>query len=273
VPVVASAHTDYDRYASRYGAEWALRLGWTYLRWFYRQAGRVLCPSRVYEQHLWERGIRNTGLWTRGIDCEAFSPRHRSAAYRARFGVGPDDLLVTYVGRLAAEKDLRLLLEAWTALGAGRGNAQLVLVGQGPMTAEIAARRLPGVHLAGLLRGHDLSEAYASADLFAFPSTTETFGNVVLEAMASGLAPVVAGTGGMLDFCRDGGNSLLHAPGSTAHLADQLGRLLTDPALRRRIVEGAMETARGRRWDTIWEGVIAEYDRVAALRGRRLIAA
>jgi glycosyltransferase involved in cell wall biosynthesis len=273
IPIVASAHTDYEKYASRYGVEWAWRMGWTYLRWFYGQTSRVLCPSRIYEQHLRSRGVAHTGLWTRGIDCEKFNPRHRSDAYRECFGVGPDDTLVTYVGRIAAEKDLEQLLDAWVMLGPLRGNAQLALVGQGPMMRDIAERRIPGVHLTGLLRGEELATAYASADLFAFPSTTETFGNVVLEAMASGLPSVVAGAGGMLDFCEDGRNSLLARPQDTEHMAQQLARLLHDAGLRKRLSAGALETAAGRRWDAIWEGVTREYVNAASLGGRGLIQA
>ena len=273
IPVVASAHTDYEKYASRYGVEWAWKMGWTYLRWFYGQTSRVLCPSRVYEQHLRSRGVAHTGLWTRGIDCDQFNPRHRSDAYRECFGVGPDDTLVTYVGRLAAEKDLEQLLDAWTMLAPLRGNAQLALVGQGPMMREIAERRIPGVHLTGLLKGRELAEAYASADVFAFPSTTETFGNVALEAMASGLAGAVAGVGGMLDFCDDGSNSLLVKPQDTGHMAHQLARLLHDTPLRKRLAAGALATAAGRRWDAICEGVTSEYVNAAALGGRALIQA
>ena len=273
IPLVASAHTDYEKYAARYGVEWAWRMGWTYLKWFYGKTSRVLCPSRVFEQHLRSRGIEHTGLWTRGIDTVVFHPRHRSAGYRELFGIGPDDLLVTYVGRLAAEKDLTILLNAWADLGSRRGKAQLVLVGQGPMVGEIHARKIPGVHLTGLLRGQDLSTAYASSDIFAFPSTTETFGNVALEAMASGLAPVVASAGGMLDFCENGKNALMVRPGSTTHFGEQLARVLNDATLRQQLSAGALETANGRRWDAIWDGVAREYENAAAGAGRRLIQA
>jgi glycosyltransferase involved in cell wall biosynthesis len=177
IPIVASAHTDYDQYAVRYGVTWALRAGWHYLRWFYGQAHRVLCPSRIYEEHLHSRGVTHTGIWSRGVDPAEFHPRFRSEAYRARFGVGRDDLLVTYIGRIAREKNLELLLRAWEELVGSRGGGQLVLVGRGPLEDEIRRRELPGVHVTGLLRGRELSEPYASADVFTFPSPTETFGN------------------------------------------------------------------------------------------------
>src|SRR5512143_2444279 len=118
VPVIASAHTDYQKYAAKYGVRWVLKMGWIYLRWFYGHAERVLVPSRVYEETINRLGVHHTGLWTRGVDPARFHPRFRSAAYRDRFGVGPDDLLVTYIGRLAREKDIGRLLRAWEALRA-----------------------------------------------------------------------------------------------------------------------------------------------------------
>jgi phosphatidylinositol alpha 1,6-mannosyltransferase len=172
LPLIASAHTDYDRYAARYGVTWALRAGWHYLRWFYGQAHKVLCPSRIYEQHLHSRGVLHTGLWSRGVDPDVFHPRFRSEEYRTRFGVGPGDLLVTYIGRIAREKNLELLLHAWEELAPVRGGAQLVLVGRGPLEDEIRRREIAGVHVAGLLQGGELSAAYASADVFTFPSPT-----------------------------------------------------------------------------------------------------
>src|SRR5690606_29757703 len=154
----------------------------------------------MFERFLHTRGVHHTGLWTRGVDPARFHPRFRSAEWRARFGVGPDDLLGTYIGRLAREEDLLRLIAAWRGLGARRGSAQLVLVGQGPLEAELRSGGLPGVHVAGLLEGRALSEAYASADLFVFPSATETFGNSLLEAMASGLPSLAVRAGGVLEF-------------------------------------------------------------------------
>src|SRR5215217_740011 len=212
LPVIASAHTDYDKYAARYGVEWAVRLGWHYLRWFYGQAYRVLCPSHMYQQHLRSRGVMHTGIWSRGVDPAVFHPRFRSEAYRRALGLGPNDLLVTYIGRIAREKNLTLLLEAWDALAPYRGSAKLALVGRGPLEEEIRRREIPGVHVMGLMHGLQLSAAYSSADIFAFPSATETFGNSLLEAMGSGLPSLVAAAGGVLEFARHGENAWLVAP-------------------------------------------------------------
>ena len=259
LPVIASAHTDYDQYAARYGVTWALRAGWHYLRWFYGHAHRVLCPSRIYEEHLHSHGVRHTGLWSRGVDPEVFHPRYRTTTYRERFGAGPGDLLVTYIGRLAREKNLDLLLEAWDMVAPERGSAQLVLVGQGPLEEEIRAREIPGVHVPGLLHGRELAEAYASADLFAFPSTTETFGNSLLEAMGSGLPALVAAAGGVLEFSEHGDNAWLVEPESAPAIAEGLTRLLQDHALRRRLSRGALQAARERDWSAVYERLIGDY--------------
>jgi glycosyltransferase involved in cell wall biosynthesis len=266
IPIVASAHTDYDQYAVRYGVTWALRAGWHYLRWFYGQAHRVLCPSRIYEEHLHSRGVTHTGVWSRGVDPDEFHPRFRSEAYRERFGVGPNDLLVTYIGRIAREKNLELLLRAWEALVGSRGGAQLVLVGRGPLEEEIRRRELPGVHVTGLMKGRELAEAYASADLFTFPSPTETFGNSLLEAMGSGLPSLVAAAGGVLEFAEHGRNAWLVAPNSTEGITGGLARLLGDAALRRRLVEGALQTAGERRWDVVYDRLVADYRAAASSR-------
>jgi phosphatidylinositol alpha 1,6-mannosyltransferase len=271
LPVIASAHTDYDKYAARYGVDWALRFGWHYLRWFYGQAHRVLCPSRIYEQHLHARGVTHTGVWSRGVDPAHFHPRFRSEAYRRSLGIGPNDLLVTYIGRIAREKNLTQLLAAWDALAAERGAARLALVGRGPLEEEIRRREIPGVHVLGLMHDRDLSEAYASADIFVFPSATETFGNSLLEAMGSGLPCLAAAAGGVLEFAQHGGNAWLVAANSAQAVAQGLRRLIHDSALRRSLSEGGLQTARERDWGEVYDRLLEDYQE--AIESRRMIQA
>lgn len=268
VPLIASAHTDYGKYAARYGVRWVLGMGYMYARWFYGQAEKVLVPSRIFQETLAGQGVHHTGLWTRGVDPLHFHPRFRDDAYRARFGVGPDDLLVTYIGRLAREKDIMRLVKAWEALRPVRGNAQLVLVGQGPLEETLRRRPVPGIHLTGLRSGDELSEAYASADLFVFPSATETFGNSLLEAMASGLPSLAVSAGGVLEFA-NAANALLVKPQDTAALTDGLRQLLQDGALRARLIAGGLQTAAERDWGTINDQLLADYAEVAARRRSR----
>jgi glycosyltransferase involved in cell wall biosynthesis len=267
LPVIASAHTDYDKYAGRYGVDWALRVGWHYLRWFYGQAYRVLCPSRIYQEHLRTRGVLHTGIWSRGVDPKEFHPGFRTESYRRALGLGPDDLLVTYIGRIAREKNLTQLLAAWDALAPERGTAQLALVGRGPLEDEIRRRQIPGVHVLGLMHGPDLAEAYASADLFVFPSATETFGNSLLEAMGSGLPCLAAGAAGVLEFAQHGRNAYLVTPNSAGAIAQGLRRLMNDVELRQRLIQGGLATAAERRWDEVYDRLLNDYQEAIENRG------
>jgi phosphatidylinositol alpha 1,6-mannosyltransferase len=275
LPIIASSHTDYEAYARPYG-RWlvtAVQPGWTYLRWFYKHAHKVLCPTRVYEARLHARGVMHTGIWTRGVNAEEFNPRFRSDAWRAKFGVGPQDTLVTFVGRIAPEKNLELLLEAWQRLAPVRGNAQLTLIGDGLLVDGIRKRNIPGLHLLGHLHGIELATSYASADVFAFPSSTETFGNVMLEAMASGTAPVCVNVGGPTEYAIDERNALIAGANDLESFTAKLGRLITDAGLRRHISEGARQTALGRRWDAIYDQLLDDYAETIADRRQALAVA
>lgn len=262
-PIIASAHTDYERYARRYGMRWAVGAGWLYLRWFYRHAHRVLVPSASFERHLRSRGIEHTGIWTRGVDADQFSPSFRSARYRLDLGIGPDDVLVGYVGRIAPEKGVERLLDAWEALAPRYQGAHLVFTGQGLMEPEIRRRALPRVHLTGMKRGIELATAYASADVFAMPSVTETFGNVTLEAMASGVAPAAMNAGGIGEFGVDGVNALLADPAREGGFRDALDRLLGDAALRHDLGRAARATALARAWGPIHDRLLGSYQEAA----------
>lgn len=263
LPVVASAHTDYEAYAARYGLAWAVPAGWRYLRWFYDQAETVLAPSSIYERHLNRRGIHHTGIWSRGVDTDRFSPAYRNEELRASWGAGPDTPVVIHVGRLAVEKNIPVLLEAWRSLAPVRGDARLVLTGQGPVAGQIRELADASVILTGTLTGRELSAAYASADVFAMPSTTETFGNVLLEAMASGLPSVVARAGGVLDFAEHPVNALLVAPDDAIDFAEGLATLLENRQIRSSLAAGARSTAMQRSWNAVFDRLIDDYRRVA----------
>jgi len=270
VPVVSSAHTDYEQYAPLYGLGWILGMGWGYLRRHYAQTEVVLAPTRQFEARLRTRGVLNTGVWSRGVDPAAFAPSHRRDLYRASMGCGPDDLLITCVSRLAPEKGIPALLAAWERLKPVRGSARLVLVGSGLLEERLRRERPDGVHLTGTLGGTALAAAYASADVFAFPSTTETFGNVLLEAMASGVASVAMRAGGVTEFASHGHNCLLADPGDPDGLSSQLRLLMADSETRRRLATGARETALARSWDVVMDQLLLTY---AGYTLRRAIAA
>lgn len=273
IPIIASAHTDYERYASRYGLAWSLPMGWSYLRRFYSHAHVVLAPSTSFEAHLQRRGVRHTGIWSRGVDTERFSPVHRSGSYRASLGLPGDALVVAHVGRLAPEKGIDRLLDSWPTIASLHPRAHLVFTGHGQMEAAIRSRRLPRVHLTGVRSGAALSEAYASADLFAMPSETETFGNVTLEAMASGLPVLAIAAGGVMEFGRHDENALLVDPASPTDWVTALDRLLADPALRHRLGRGARHTALSRAWDPIFDELLGRYAAAAGIGNQSTVEA
>lgn len=190
LPVISEFHTNFHRYTGHYGVGWLKRPIAAYLRKFHNRADLTLVPTRALCAELAGQGIPRVDVVSRGVDTTLFDPARRSDALRRQWGLAPDDLAVLYVGRVAPEKNLTLLEQAFVAVRARHPRARLVLVGDGPALPQLRAR-LPEAVCAGAQTGVLLAEHYASADLFIFPSLTETYGNVVAEALASGL-PVVA---------------------------------------------------------------------------------
>ncbi|MBO9663490.1 glycosyltransferase family 1 protein [Dokdonella sp.] len=183
-------HTRFDDFAGHYGLGFLTPVVFAYLRRFHNRAAATLVPTTELATFLGEHGFRNVRLLRRAVDTTVFDPARRDDALRAAWGAAPDDLVVVHVGRLAPEKNLDLAVRAFRAIQQHRPRARFVVVGDGPARAGLAAQH-PDLIFAGVHRGEDLGRHYASGDLFLFPSLTETFGNVTLEALASGV-PVVA---------------------------------------------------------------------------------
>ncbi|SFX56367.1 glycosyltransferase family 4 protein [Marinospirillum alkaliphilum] len=190
IPVISGYHTNFEQYLQHYRLGWLKGLARRYLRWFHNASNLTLTPCRQQQQLLQAEGYQRVQVLGRGVDTRLFSPTRRCNDLREQLGVRPEQLLVGYVGRVAAEKNLPLLLQAFAAIRAQRSDARLLLVGDGPWMLEVR-KACPDVLLVGNQRGESLARHYACMDLFLFPSLTETWGNVVGEALASGL-PVVA---------------------------------------------------------------------------------
>ena len=190
IPVSTGFHTRFDDYARHYGLGFLTPIVYAYLRRFHNRADATLVPTAELAEFLEANRFRNVRLLRRAVDTTLFHPRHRDEALRREWGLGADDLAVIYVGRIAPEKNLELAVRAFRAIKARQPSARFVLVGDGPARKTLAAAH-PDFIFAGMRRGEALSRHYASADLFLFPSLSETFGNVTLEALASGV-PVVA---------------------------------------------------------------------------------
>ena len=253
IPAVASYHTHFSSYLKYYGFEEFEGFLWKYLRRFYRQCEHVYVPSHSMAAVLQAHEIRtNLRLWERGVDTARFSPGQRSALWRRSLGVEDDTVLITFVGRLVWEKGLDLFAETIARLVREGVPHRAMLVGEGP-ARPLLAERLADAIFTGHLEGEDLPRAYASSDVFFFPSETETFGNVTLEAMASGVPPVCADATGSNALIRHGETGFLVRPGDDRSFAEHLTRLVFDAGLRRKM--GAASVNRARRYD--WDAVLA----------------
>lgn len=203
IPVCTGFHTRFDDYLGHYGLGWLTAVAVAHLRRFHNRAAATLVPTRELADELGKLGIANVRLLRRAVDTLLFHPRRRDAALRQTWGVGDNDPVVIYVGRIAPEKNLDLAVQAFRKLQARVPTARYVWVGDGPARADLAAKN-PDFVFAGTQLGADLARHYASADIFLFPSLTETFGNVTLEAMASGLAVVAFDQGAAHEHIANG---------------------------------------------------------------------
>jgi len=252
-PLVASYHTHLPKYLEHYGLGMLEPVLWELLKAAHNQAQLNLCTSTAMVAELSEKGIQHTALWQRGVDTDLFRPELRSQAMRDRLLGGRSDTgqLLLYIGRLSAEKQIERIRPVLDALP----DARLALVGDGPYRQQLETLFAgSAAHFVGYLAGDELASAYASADAFLFPSSTETLGLVLLEAMAAGCPVVGANRGGIPDIVSDGENGCLYDPegpdGGAGSLMAATLRLLGDPSQRQQLRRNARQEAE--RWG--WAG-------------------
>jgi glycosyltransferase involved in cell wall biosynthesis len=250
LPVTSDFRTNFDAYSAHYGIRWLKRPIAAYLRRFHNLGHETYVPTRAMQAQLIECGYRNVEVVARGVDIERFSPQRRSAALRASWGVGDRDPVVAFVSRLAPEKNLDLVARAFEALRARRPEARMLWVGDGP-ARETLARRYPHHLFAGMRTGEDLAAHYASADLFLFGSLTETFGNVLIEALASGLPVVSYAQAAAAELLVSERNGLLADPGDEEAFIAQSLRAGLDDALRARMAGHARSSVEQLGWDSV----------------------
>ena len=261
IPVTSDFHTNFDSYSAHYGVGWLERPVAAWLKRMHNRTAVTFVPTRAMAQDLRACGYRSVEVVARGVDTELFAPARRSAALRAAWGVAADALAVVWVGRVAPEKNLPLVLEAFAAIRRRVPNARLVIVGDGPLRKSLQADN-PDVVFAGARRGEDLAAHYASGDLFLFPSLSETWGNVTLEAMASGLCVVAYDCAAAAEVIASGGDGLLVRPGAAAAFVAESVVAASDPDLRVRIAEAARRRSESLDWERIHDRFATSLQRV-----------
>jgi glycosyltransferase involved in cell wall biosynthesis len=275
IPLVSHYHTNFGQYLNYYNFKLIEDLSWKYFRWFHGKCDRNYCPSQSSYELLENHGIGNFEVVNNGIDIDVFSPKYRDINFRERNGFD-HKLAILYVGRFAAEKDMDVFIDTAKMLNEKyEDKIHFVMVGDGPMKKDIVKSDFKNVTFTGFLQGEELSKVYASSDIFLFPSSTETYGNVILEAMASGLPTVACKKGGIFENVIDGYNGFLCGEKDTEDFYKAVEKLILNEDLRKAFAKNGLRHAKGKSWDRIFDKLMESYEEVieeCEVRERKIIS-
>ena len=252
IPTLSGLHTNYHRYSRHYHVGWLQPLILRYLRWFHNQTTGTLVPCENLRERLHSLDFKNVCCLGRGVDSQLFAPQRRCAELRRGWGVSDRELAILYLGRVAPEKNLGLAVDAYYAMKRVRNSLKFVIVGDGPLCASLRKAHADLI-FCGMLTGEQLARHYASADVFLFPSETETFGNVTLEAMASGLAVIAYNYAAAEMHIRQGETGVLVPFGDAGSFLRSAVTLVRDPRSLRRIRRQAREYVASLGWQQLVE--------------------
>ena len=268
VAAIASIHTRFETYLAYYHLQMLEPAARAIMRRLYRRCDAIVAPAESMAAVLRaQRMNRDISIWTRGVDRQQFHPGRRDMKWRRGLGIADRTLVIAFLGRLVMEKGLDVFADAIDALAERKVKHQVLVIGDGPARSWFE-QRLPKAIFIGQQVGDDLARSVASSDIFLNPSTTETFGNVTLEAMACGLPVVAAVATGATSLVRDGESGTLVEPSDIDAFADALERYAKDPALRRRHGQAGLAHAQIMDWDRINSAVVRIYLRVIQKRAR-----
>ena len=268
IPVVSSVHTRFDTYLQYYGLQSLEPVVRAITRRYYRRCDAIVVPAESTAAILRAQRMNpDISIWARGIDRDQFNPERRSPEFRRGHGIGDDEMVVSFLGRLVLEKGLDVFSDAIDTARAKGVPLRVLVIGDGPARSYFEGR-LPDAIFTGQLTGEDLATALASSDVFLNPSITETFGNVTLEAMACALPVVAAAASGARSLVQDGVTGRLSTPGDIDAFAEALADYQRDPELRKRHGEAGLAFAKTMDWDEINAAVMRVYERVIERRRR-----
>ena len=259
IPVVASYHTDFSSYLKYYHLTLLKGPLWRYLRWFHNGCSATFAPTRKVKKGLEGRGIRNVHVWSRGIDTSQYGPERRSEELRKRWGM-EGKTIILYSGRFVWYKDIDVFVGVHHELKRRYGDrVGFVLIGSGPREKDLK-NSIPDGFFPGYLTNESLWRAYASSDILLFPSVTETFGNVVLEASASGVPAVVSDVGGCMEIVEDSGGGIVAIAKDVGSFFKAVSRLIDDKGLYEKLRSSGLESCRERKWTRVNGKVLEVYD-------------
>ena len=266
LPVVASVHTRFETYPRYYGLTFLEPLVTAMLRRFYRRCDAIFAPSESMAQLLRDQRMNyDVGIWSRGVERDAFSPEVRSLEWRRELGIGDADPVIGFVGRLVMEKGLDVFSDTMDRLQQRGVRHRVLVIGEGP-AREWFEQRLPQAVFVGFQKGADLGRAVASCDMLFNPSVTETFGNVTLEAMAAGLPVVAAVATGSQSLVDEGVTGRLIRPGAINAFADALQHYCDDPAARAAAGAAGRAASAAYGWDAVNQALVDAYVRIIRQR-------
>lgn len=262
IPVVGSYHTDFDKYLSYYNLHFLTNALWKYLLWFHQPLQKIFVPSTDTRVRLKSKGFTNLSIWPRGVDSSVFHPNYNEQTVRKLYNI-KEEYILAYVGRIATEKDVLLLPEIANMLpDSFKEKVHWLVVGDGPLKTELEKVAPSNMTLTGFVEGTNLAQIYATADLFVFPSPTETFGNVVLESLACGTPVVGANAGGVKTIIQNGLTGLLCTEKDSVEFVHAITSLLAQEQKRKVMGENGKKYAKAQSWDSIFNNLLLEYDEV-----------
>ena len=262
IPLVSSYHTNIPQYLEYFNLKLLENVSWNFFKWFHNQCDKNYCPSQTTLDLLKSKGIENLEIWGRGIDIEKFSPELRDHDYRKELHI-QNKIVILYVGRMSPEKDLDEFMEVVEKLnGKYENKIHFLMVGDGPMLGQLKIDAPQNMTFTGFMHGKELSKLYASSDVFFFPSSTETYGNVILEAMASGLSVVACDAGGVSQNLKDGYNSLACGIRNVDEFYRALESVITNADLRKELGENGRQYTLQMGWREIFQKLTASYEQV-----------
>lgn len=264
IPMVASYHTNFDEYLSFYNLELLNKWLWNYMKWFHRPFEKVFVPSEsTREKLISERIHSNIEIWSRGVDHNLYSPLKHSSIYSSKYGIKENNIIL-YVGRIAPEKDIELVIKTFNSLPLSvKEDSHLVIAGDGPLYNDLSSQyNSDQITFTGFIQGEELATLYASANIFLFPSSTETFGNVVLESLSSGLPVIGANAGGVKELIQDKKTGILCTPRHLDDFVEAVTYLLDNPNKLKYMGEEARKFALTQSWDEIFDKLLLQYEEV-----------